>query len=237
MLETARDRSVVSRWMRTLVVRLRAAWASARVGELLDGVAEGDGASDARTGGGRLAHFARHVRIRAAGLANHRYVTSSFVFRWLTAEPDPDLIEIDLAETVTLGLPIAILDRLVGRGGPPLDAAYRGSTLRDVLAIVRDRPLHILGIGIVSVTAASLAVDLVGGRPGVVGLATHVVLLLAGLAALRSTASWDELRQSRVGRWLAAILVPPEEPSTDRSGSESDPGDESEPGSRSVDDA
>jgi hypothetical protein len=45
------------------------------------------------------------------------------VWRWLTAEPDPDVIVIDLRETLTVGPVIAVLDWLVVR----LARLYRGS--------------------------------------------------------------------------------------------------------------
>lgn len=41
-----------------------------------------------------------------------RYVRHSFLYRWLTTEPDPDVIVIDLRETYTVGPLIALLDRL-----------------------------------------------------------------------------------------------------------------------------
>ena len=42
-----------------------------------------------------------------------RVVQGSFLYRWLTAEPDPEVIVIDLRETYTVGPFIAILDRVV----------------------------------------------------------------------------------------------------------------------------
>jgi hypothetical protein len=45
------------------------------------------------------------------------------VWHWLTAEPDPDVIVIDLRETLTIGPIIAVLDLIVER----LARLYRGS--------------------------------------------------------------------------------------------------------------
>lgn len=44
-----------------------------------------------------------------------RITQSSFLYRWLTAEPDPDVVIIDLSETWTAGPIIAILDRTITR--------------------------------------------------------------------------------------------------------------------------
>jgi hypothetical protein len=38
---------------------------------------------------------------------------NSFVYRWLTTEPEPDVIVIDLTETYTVGPLIRVLDRAV----------------------------------------------------------------------------------------------------------------------------
>ena len=51
------------------------------------------------------------------------------LWNWLTAEPDPDVIVIDLRETLTVGPIIAVLDWVVGH----LTRRYRGSTLERVL--------------------------------------------------------------------------------------------------------
>jgi hypothetical protein len=52
------------------------------------------------------------------------WVRGSWLYGWLTAEPDPDIIVIDLRETYTVGPVIATLDRLAGWIGP----RWRGST-------------------------------------------------------------------------------------------------------------
>ena len=41
----------------------------------------------------------------------HRYGTASFCWRWLTADPDPEVIVIDLRETRTVGPLLALVDR------------------------------------------------------------------------------------------------------------------------------
>ena len=41
----------------------------------------------------------------------HRYGTASFCWRWLTADPEPDVIVIDLRKTRTIGPLLAVFDR------------------------------------------------------------------------------------------------------------------------------
>jgi hypothetical protein len=55
-----------------------------------------------------------------------RWVRASYLYRWLTAEPDPEVIVIDLRETYAVGPFLTLLDRLVG----PLSRLYQHSTLQ-----------------------------------------------------------------------------------------------------------
>jgi len=64
----------------------------------------------------------------ASALANGtrtlaHWTRQSFCYRWLTKEPDPDVIVIDLRETYTVGPVIALLDRLA----PVAERIWRGS--------------------------------------------------------------------------------------------------------------
>lgn len=43
------------------------------------------------------------------------YTRKSFLYRWLTTEPDPEVVVIDLRETYTVGPLIAIIDSFVDR--------------------------------------------------------------------------------------------------------------------------
>lgn len=55
-----------------------------------------------------------------------RWTRSSYLFRWLTKEPDPEVIVIDLRDTYTVGPFIAILDWII----TVLEPAYRRSRLQ-----------------------------------------------------------------------------------------------------------
>jgi hypothetical protein len=51
------------------------------------------------------------------------YTCHSFLYRWLTKEPEPDVVVIDLRETYAVGPLIALLDRLA----PTLERTWRVS--------------------------------------------------------------------------------------------------------------
>lgn len=78
--------------------------------------------------------------VRAVETAGRRLATvahRSWLYRWLTSEPEPAVVVIDLRETYTVGPVLAVLDRAVGVLGPPFRRAvlpvWRGSRTRDGL--------------------------------------------------------------------------------------------------------
>jgi hypothetical protein len=72
-----------------------------------------------------LGRAVAHARVTAGLQTFRRWGRHSFLYRWLTKEPDPEVVVIDLRETYTVGPLIAVLDRLAG----PLGRSYRQSGL------------------------------------------------------------------------------------------------------------
>ena len=73
--------------------------------------------------------FGADSRSNALGQWLLRSVEQSFVYRWLTKEPDPEVIVIDLRETYTVGPFIRLVDSLLDRVTP----YWRGSRLKRAL--------------------------------------------------------------------------------------------------------
>lgn len=71
--------------------------------------------------------------VAGSGRAVARWTRRSFLYRWLTAEPDPEVIVIDLRETYTVGPVIALLDRVA----PIVARTWRGSHAARVTARLR----------------------------------------------------------------------------------------------------
>lgn len=67
-----------------------------------------DGPSSDLTDGSAILGAVRSLRDRASTA-----VRDSFLYTWLTAEPEPEVIVIDLRETWTVGPIIALVDRVV----------------------------------------------------------------------------------------------------------------------------
>lgn len=147
--------------------------------------------------------------------------TDSFVYRWLTAEPDPDVIVIDLRETWTAGPIINTIDRTLRELLPAVPTATIAGVGRRLVAFGRHRPLKVLSL----VVLAGVCGSFVGGI--FLGAITWpVVGLLFGLTViagfgLRSRRTLEELRATRSVRLLVAAFEPPAPPADLDSGPES----------------
>jgi hypothetical protein len=115
------DNSTLADIVRRVVHQFRAWLAAswlARTGRALaDGLATTADVSALANGTRTLAHWTRQ----------------SVGYRWLTKEPDPDVVVIDLRETYTVGPVIALLDRLA----PSVERTWRGSNAYSAIENLR----------------------------------------------------------------------------------------------------
>ena len=79
--------------------------------------------------------------VRRFGQSATAVARDSRLYQWLTAEPEPTVITIDLRETYTVGPVIALIDRLV----TPLSARREQSTLREKVIAVGEYGERVVG--------------------------------------------------------------------------------------------
>jgi hypothetical protein len=153
-------------------------------------------------------------RLVAAGRAIGDWLRNSFLYRWLTKEPDPEVIVIDLRETTTVGPFIALLDRATARLAP----WWRTSGCRRLCvrtaAGLSARPVRALGVVVMAAAAVRLVAAVASGDAGTGTLAVSLGLFAAGALATRSRHSWQDVQETRGYQILAAALEPPEPPET-----------------------
>lgn len=139
------------------------------------------------------------------------WAQASFLYRWLTADPEPEVIVIDLRETVTVGPLIAGLER----GSRILvPAANRSKTGRHATGLKRyflATPVRAVSIGILVAASVNLAASL-GTQPTKVGLIARVAVLLFAVLGTQITISWEELLKTTPVQLVIAVLEPPPAP-------------------------
>ena len=144
------------------------------------------------------------------GLANA--VRHSLLYRWLTKEPDPEVVVIDLRETYTVGPVIAVLDWLVRVGAHSRLVSGGRYVLRTATKPLVSSPVRTVGLVVLAAVAVNALLTQVTGGLTANGLGLRLLVGAGGLLATRSDASLEELRDSRVGRLAAALLAPPDPP-------------------------
>ena len=164
--------------------------------------------------GSAAASTARRVRVALA-----RWARGSRLVRWFLAEPDPEVVVIDLRETYTVGPLLRATAGVLEWATAVAERTGVSSTATAVADRIEAQPLRAAGTAIVLTALAGIAAAVLGGpgpawtanaRSGAVG--AWLVLLGLGLLATRERRSAVELAGTRVGRVIRAAFAPPEPP-------------------------
>lgn len=132
----------------------------------------------------------------------------SRIVRWFLAEPDPEVIVIDLRETYTVGPLLGVLDRVVAAGSRFGEQTGATRVVGRASDRVAAEPLRIVGIVLLALAVAGLAATVaMGGTPG-----SWLILFGVALLASRERRSAAALARTRVGRALRTAFEPPEPP-------------------------
>ena len=179
---------------------------------------------------------ARHTSRLGGLLASARaYARGSFLYRWLTAEPEPDVIVIDLRETLTVGPWLRGLERAIAWLLPAAVSSRLFWLGRRISAGLRRRPLGLLGWVLLGLAVVLVVATGATGRLSESVAVAALVLAGAGAVCTRVDRSLAELRDTRAYRALAAAFAPPEPPDSEL---DPDPEPESDPESQaSTDDS
>lgn len=154
---------------------------------------------------------------RGSGLSNlfrsgRAYAQGSFLYRWLTAEPEPDVIVIDLRETLTVGPWLRGLERAIAWLLPAAISSRLVRAGRWTTAGVRRRPLRVLGVVLIGVTGLLVAAAGATGRLSRPLAVVALVLAAIGGLLTRVDLTLGELQETRAYQALAAAFAPPEPP-------------------------
>lgn len=161
-------------------------------------------------------------RLVAAARAVGTWARQSFLYRWLTKEPDPEVIVIDLRETYAVGPIITLLDRVGARLVPWWHASGCRRLCVWTGAWLLARPVRALGVVAMAAAALGVVVTVAGGDSATRTLAVLLAAFALGAVATRSQYSWGDIQATRGYQLVVGALEPPDPRAT--RGSES--GDE-----------
>lgn len=230
MFENARDRSVVCQFADSGQEYVRSAFDRSSVGRTIERLSD-----DSRTAsplspalensvanatiiapfvaaGERVRRGVDDAQVTTLGMRLRRFVESSFLYRWLTAEPEPDVIVIDLRETKTAGPAIEALDRTVRELAPGVPTSRITAVAMEIADYVRDRPVRVGSLVVLASVLASLVVTALTRSASVPLVAVYLLLAVLSALGLRSTTTLSDLEETRTAQFLIAAFEPPEPP-------------------------
>jgi hypothetical protein len=153
-----------------------------------------------------------HSRLATVGRVTERWVRGSWLYRWLTNEPDPDVVVIDLRESWTVGPILAVLEWVF----EPLERYWPRSGIGTVASRTieqfRTAPIRLLGLVVATAVSVSLLLTFAFGNLSSRSLGIQLCVFAVGLLATRVDMSWSRLRDGPLGRALQAVLEPPDPP-------------------------
>jgi hypothetical protein len=143
-----------------------------------------------------------------------RVVAGSFIYRWLTAEPEPEVIVIDLRETWTVGPVIELVDRLLEEFTQSAQTSTLMSGVHNGVTAFRERPVNVVSFGVI---ASALGVLLVGGLTqslSVVSAVVAILVAIVGMFGLGSQRALNDIQETKVAQLIISAFEPPEPPSS-----------------------
>lgn len=134
----------------------------------------------------------------------------SYLFGWLTAEPDPDVITIDLRETWTVGPVIAVINWLAPHAARAWNESLVRTTAERTTTAFRAAPVKLTSVLLLGVLLVQFVRS--WNSASDTALAVRCFLTALALLGLRVDWTWEELEVSKAGRLAAALFDPPDLP-------------------------
>lgn len=153
-----------------------------------------------------------HSRLSNLATAGRRYVMGSWLYRWLTAEPDPDVVVIDLRETMTVGPWLAALERGMRWLLPAVATSVLIRSGKRSHRLVTARPIQLLSLFVGAVAAGVVLFSAVTDSVSMPAILLAIVLSLLALVGSQITWTWEQVQETRGYQALASAFEPPEPP-------------------------
>ena len=165
-----------------------------------------------RAGQRAIATAATTSSLTRGGRRALTWVRASYLYRWLTAEPDPQVVVIDLRTTWTVGPFVRALDWVLTHAVAFTreSGLYRVGTA--TAAAIRRAPIRVVGIVLCVAALVSLVLTTLTAVVGPVEVLVHVAAVVVGLAGTRVRVPLEALAESRTARLFVAAFEPPEPP-------------------------
>jgi hypothetical protein len=160
--------------------------------------------------------IARTSRLGATIRWGERATRASWIYRWLTAEPEPDVVVIDLRETVVVGPILALLDLFLAPLARNWRSARTGTVADRLSERFVDRPVQVVSLVTLVALFANLLFLFAFGTASRTALGVRLVAVSLALAGTRVRLSANELTETAVYELGSGLLSPPDPPDENR---------------------
>jgi len=154
----------------------------------------------------------RRSRLAETARWGARTARQSWLYRWLTAEPEPDAIVIDLRETMIVGPVLGLLDRLAGPLVRYWDQAQTGAVVNRLSERFIARPIQLVSVVALVAIFTNLMFFAAFGSSSRTAIGIRLVVASLALAGTRVTLSAEDLTKTGAYELAVKLLAPPEPP-------------------------
>jgi len=181
----------------------------ARLRDAIEALSECTEASRSGTAYRAVVSAVATSKLAGIGSILERWIRSAWLYQWLTAEPEADVVVIDLRDSLALGPLFVALDGLASVSSW-LENASAWRLLRAAGHDLAARPIRAASLLVLVAAGTETTLSMVVGGLTSAGFGLRLLVLAFALAGTRIRHSPAELRESRVYDLFAQLLVPPE---------------------------
>lgn len=129
-------------------------------------------------------------------------VRNSWLYGWLTKEPEPNVVVIDLRETLSVNPFLELLDNVLDSVVPAWISSRIHRLIETTVNHIRKAPVRVLSLASLAILTAYLVVGTATGTLSTTSLAFGLLLALILAFGTKVTHSWNEIKQSPITRTI-----------------------------------
>ena len=160
----------------------------------------------------RVGRYYDRSQVRSATDTGTDWTEVSRGYQWLTAEPEPDVIVIDLRDSLSVGPAIAFLDATLESLLPATGYSLLVQTVNRGIDSFWAAPVRVVSFVVLVATALFTAVASLLADGSVFTVIAGLGVAVIAALGTQVTMSWDELVETRTVQLLIAAFEPPPSP-------------------------
>ncbi len=144
-------------------------------------------------------------------IKNQQKITrDSFIYRWLAQEPEPETIEIDLKQTLSVGLIIKILDKTITYLLPAYITSKIYKITRQTTDKFKNYPIRLVSIILLSMIASIYTIQILSGELTQTQYILYTITMFLFIIGTQIKTPLKQIKKSTSIEKTIELLEPPE---------------------------